>query len=55
VNIIDTDRIHATPTQVVVPKQDNIDIVDDDANEFSDDKESFILMTPVVMLSQKIA
>jgi hypothetical protein len=55
VNIVDTDRIDATPTQTTVPEQDDTNIVDDDANEFSDDEESFVLMTPTATLSQQIA
>jgi hypothetical protein len=55
VNIVDTDRIDATPTQTTVPEQDDTNIVDDDANEFSDDEESFVLMTPAATLSQQIA
>jgi hypothetical protein len=55
VNIVHTDRFDATPRQADVPKQDDIDIVDDGANKFSDDKESFVLMTPDVTMSQQIA
>jgi hypothetical protein len=55
VNIVDIDRNDVTPTQATVPEQDDIDIGDDDANEFSDDEESFILMTTATMLSQQIA
>jgi hypothetical protein len=55
VNIVDTDCIDVTPSQAVVLEHDDIDTADDDANEFSDDEESFILMTPAVMLSQQIA
>jgi hypothetical protein len=55
VNIVDIDRNDVTPTQATVPEQDDIDIGDDDANEFSDDEESFILMTTAAMLSQQIA
>jgi hypothetical protein len=49
------DRIDVTPTQASVPEKDDIDIVDDDGNEFNDDEKSFILMTPAVTLSQQIA
>jgi hypothetical protein len=55
VNIVHTDRFDVTPTQADVPQQDDIDIVDDDANEFSDDEESFILMTPAMTMLQQIA
>jgi hypothetical protein len=55
VNIVDIDRNDVTPTQATVPEQDDIDIGDDDANEFSDDEESFILMTTAATLSQQIA
>jgi hypothetical protein len=55
VNIVDIDRNDVTPTQATVPEQDDVDIGDDDANEFSDDEESFILMTTAAMLSQQIA
>jgi hypothetical protein len=44
-NIVDIDRIDVTPSQATAPEQDDIDIADDDANKFSDDKESFILIT----------
>jgi hypothetical protein len=55
VNIVHTDRFDVTPTQADVPQQDDIDIVDDDANEFSDDEESFVLMTPAMTMLQQIA
>jgi hypothetical protein len=41
--------------QASVPDQDDVNIVDDDANEFTDDEESFVLMTPAATLSQQIA
>jgi enhancing lycopene biosynthesis protein 2 len=55
VNLVDTDHIDVTSSQLAAPEHDDMDIVGDDINEFSDDEESFILMTPAMMLSQQIA
>jgi enhancing lycopene biosynthesis protein 2 len=55
VTIVDTDRIVVIPTQNSTPEEDDTNIVDDDANEFIDEEEAFILMTPAAMLSQQIA
>jgi hypothetical protein len=55
VTIVDTDRNVVTPTENSTPEEHDTDIVDDDGNEFSDDEEDFILMTPTATLSQQIA
>jgi hypothetical protein len=49
------DCTDVTPTQGSVLQKDGVDIVDDDDNEFTDDEESFVLMTPAATLSQQIA
>jgi hypothetical protein len=55
VTMVDANRIDVAPTQAIVPEQDEINIIDDDVNEFTDDEDSFILMTPAAMRSQQIA
>jgi hypothetical protein len=55
VNLDDTDRIDVTPSQPAALEHDDMDTAGDNINEFSDDEESFNLMTPVATLSQQIA
>jgi hypothetical protein len=55
VNLFDADHSDVTPSQPAAPEHDAMDIADDNIDEFSDDKESFNLMTLAVTLSQQIA
>jgi hypothetical protein len=55
VNLVDTDHIDVTPSQLATTEHNDINTADDNINEFSDNEECFIQMTPVATLSQNIA